>query len=491
MRAQTRRPLLVLFVLFVTAAPALADEKSTARRLDEARRDEPSLIAFLKTMPKGGDLHHHFPAGMFAEEAVRAVSAQKVLFDPVTGRLSPTEGPGLIAAERLLTDDGVRYRFLESASMRSAYTGPAGGHDHFFRTFGFLSNVMPDRDLPARLVEIVRRARLQNIQYLELMANPGSAALERVRAAARPDDTPESLLRRLVPQIDEYVTAAKADLTRWEQAVTDTLGPGRPVTLRYLRAANRTDADPKIMATWVAAFALMKAEPRMVGVNLVAPEDHPVSQDGFTRHMAILDGAWRLFDRPNVALHAGELNLWLSPEEAMTSRIRTSIEVGRARRIGHGVSIAWEEDLPGLLKKMRTEGIAVEVCPSSNATILGTEGDRHPFRLYRRAGVPITINTDDEGISRSNLTMEFVRAVRAWNLSYRDLKELVRNSIEYSFLAGESVYDARDYRRVRPQFRALKARGWIPAAADAAALAASDKAAVQIRLERAFLEFEK
>src|SRR5688572_6576004 len=85
---------------------------------------------------------------------------------------------------------------------------------------------------------------------------------------------------------------------------------------------------------------------------------------------------------------------------------RTSIETGHARRIGHGVSIAWEDDLPGLLKKMKADGVAVEVCPSSNASILGTEGDRHPSRLYRRAGVPVTLNTDDEGISRSNLTME-------------------------------------------------------------------------------------
>ena len=492
MRAAIRRHLWVLLVLLAIAAPALADERAAARRFEDARRDEPSLIAFLKAMPKGADLHHHFPAGMFAEEAVRALSARKdVFFDPVTGVVSTEDGPGRVAAPRLLTDDNVRYQFLNAASMRGAVTGPAGGHDHFFRTFDFIGKVMPDRDPATRLVEIVRRARLQNIQYLELMANPGSSAMERVRAATLPTDTAGDVLRRLGPQIDEYIAAAKADLDRWEGAVAEALGPGRPVTLRYLRTAFRIEADPRILATWVAAFALMKAEPRMVGVNFAAPEDHPVSQDGFERHMRLLDDAWRQFDRPRVALHAGELNLWLSPVEAMTSRIRRSIELGHARRIGHGVSVAWEDDLPGLLKKMRAEGIAVEICPSSNATILGTEGDRHPFRLYRRGGVPVTINTDDEGISRSNLTLEFVRAVRAWNVSYRELKELVRNSVEYSFLAGESLFEGRDYRRVRPQFRALKARQWVPTAAEERALAGSDTAAVQARLERALVEFER
>jgi hypothetical protein len=64
---------------------------------------------------------------MFAEEVVRVLSRQKVFIDPGTGRLSLDDGPGLIAAERLVTDDGVRYQFLNAASMRGGFTGPAGG----------------------------------------------------------------------------------------------------------------------------------------------------------------------------------------------------------------------------------------------------------------------------------------------------------------------------------------------------------------------------
>jgi adenosine deaminase len=175
----------------------------------------------------------------------------------------------------------------------------------------------------------------------------------------------------------------------------------------------------------------------------------------------------------------------------MTHHIRGSIEVGHARRIGHGTAVAWEDDVAGLLREMRDQGIAVEVCPTSAAVILGLEGDRHPFHLYRRAGVPLTINTDDEGVSRSNLTMEYARAVRAWNLSYADLKELARNSLEYSFLPGESLFERHDYRRPRAPFRHLKELGWVPTPEEAKRLAASDKATVQARLERAFVEFER
>ena len=472
-------------------SPAFADEASTARRFEQARRDEPSLIAFLKAMPKGGDLHRHFPADIFAEEAVRLAILQGLFFDPATTRFEPESGPGRVPATRLLSDDTLRYQFLNAASMRGPVTGPAGGHDQFFRTFGILGTALPKPDLASRLVETSRRARLQNVQYLELMAGPGRDAMERVRSAALATDTPEELPRRLKPLIDEYVTAARQDLDLWEREVTDKAGLDRPVVVRYLIAAARTDTDARIMATWAAGFSLMQVDPRVVGVNLLAPEDHPASQDGFERQMRILDALWRQFGGPNISLHAGELNLWVSPVEPMTSRIRRSIEMGHARRIGHGVSIAWESDLPSLLRMMRREGIAVEVCPTSNAVILGVEGDRHPFRLYRRAGVPLTINTDDEGISRSNLTMEYVRAVRGWNLSYRDLKELVRNGVEYSFLAGRSVFENRDYRRVRPEFRKLRARGWVPTPGEARLLAGSDKATVQVTLERALYEFER
>ena len=486
-----RRSLLVVFVALATCSVAFGDEISTARRFEEARRDEPSLIAFLRAMPKGGDLHHHFPVGIFAEDALRGAIRRGLFFDPATSRFEAEGAPGRVPADRLLTDDGLRYQFLNAASMRGPVSGPAGGHDRFFQTFGVLVSAMPNRDPAPLLVEIVRRARLQNMQYLELQAGPAPQVLERVRAAALVTDTPEELPRRLKPILEAYVIAAKEELDRWEREVADKAGLDRPVEVRYQIPAYRLDTDARVMANWTAGFMLMKADPRVVGVNLLAPEDHPLSQDGFEGQMRILDRLWRQFDRPNIALHAGELNLWISPVEPMTSRIRRSIEVGHARRIGHGISIAWENDLAGLLRRMRTDGIAVEVCPSSNAVILGVEGDRHPFRLYRKAGVPLTINTDDEGINRSNLTMEYVRAVRSWNLSYRDVKELARNSIEYAFLTGQSLFEARDYRRVHPKYRRLKERGWVPTPDEAKRLATSDKATVQVRLERALYEFEQ
>jgi hypothetical protein len=107
----------------------------------------------------------------------------------------------------------------------------------------------------------------------------------------------------------------------------------------------------------------------------------------------------------------------------------------------------WEDDVYGLLKKMHEDRIAVELCLTSNLGILNVRPEQHPFKLYWKAGVPLIINTDDEGVSRGNLTMEYVRAAQWFDLKYGHLKWLAYNSLEYSFLEGESLFEDGDFNR--------------------------------------------
>jgi adenosine deaminase len=86
------------------------------------------------------------------------------------------------------------------------------------------------------------------------------------------------------------------------------------------------------------------------------------------------------------------------------------------------------------MARMAREGIAVEINLTSNDVILGVKGEVHPLGLYRRHGVPFVLSTDDAGVLRSDMTAEYVRAVREQGLSYRDLKQASRNSLTYSFL---------------------------------------------------------
>ena len=65
-----------------------------------------------------------------------------------------------------------------------------------------------------------------------------------------------------------------------------------------------------------------------------------------------------------------------------------------------------------------------------------------------RSGVRVAPSTDDEGIERIDLTHEYVRAVETCDFAYADRMEIVRNSLEYSFLPGARLWASPDFARV-------------------------------------------
>ena len=192
-----------------------------------------------------------------------------------------------------------------------------------------------------------------------------------------------------------------------------------------------------------------------------------------------------------MTLHAGELAPGLVPPEGLCCHVRLAVEQARADRIGHGVDVMYEDRPYDLLKNMADKGVLVEINLTSNKVILGIEGKHHPFATYRKLGVPVALSTDDEGVSRIDLTHEYVRAVQAFDLVYADLKEMVRNSLEYSFLPGPSLWDDKGgYVRVVPDCQADVGGPDQPSATCASFLGGSEKAAEQWELERRFRAFE-
>ncbi len=105
--------------------------------------------------------------------------------------------------------------------------------------------------------------------------------------------------------------------------------------------------------------------------------------------------------------------------------------------------------------------------------------------------MPVALSTDDEGVSRIDLTHEYQRAVETYGLSYADLKQLVRNSLEYSFLLGASLFEDRGvYARVAPACGKDGLGSDKPSAECAAFIDKSEKAKQQWELERRFHAFE-
>jgi adenosine deaminase len=264
--------------------------------------------------------------------------------------------------------------------------------------------------------------------------------------------------------------------------------PGAParsgpcaVVLGFQPFVERAQPPGFVFAQMLAAFALVEADPRFVGVNIVNPEDDPISLADYSLHMRMFRFLAGHYPKVPMALHAGELTLGLVPPRDLTFHIREAVEVAGARRIGHGIDIAYERDSAGLLARMARDRVAVEINLTSNDVILGVKGRDHPLALYRKAGVPVVLSTDDEGVSRIDLTHEFMRAATEHGLRYRDLKAMARDSLDYAFLPGASLWSAG-----RTPVAACAA----PGPACEAFLAKSPKAAAQWRLERDFEAFE-
>jgi len=168
-----------------------------------------------------------------------------------------------------------------------------------------------------------------------------------------------------------------------------------------------------------------------------------------------------------------------------------AVEQAQAERIGHGVDIIYENHPHTLLKEMAANHVMVEISLTSNDVILGVSGRDHPFALYRMFGVPVALSTDDEGVSRIDLTHEYVRVVQTYDLHYSELKRMVRTGLEHSFLPGTSLWSAPDtFTRAVPACSHDSLGAEKPSSGCTAFLKSSERAQQQWELERRFHVFE-
>jgi adenosine deaminase len=247
----------------------------------------------------------------------------------------------------------------------------------------------------------------------------------------------------------------------------------------------------QVFAQILLGFELAKADPRFVGFNLVMSEDWYVPMHDFDLHMRIIEALRKFYPNTHISLHAGELTMGLVPPEGLRFHIRESVEKAGAERIGHGVAVMNETDPVGLLRELAKKNVLIEICLTSNDTILGISGDRHPLPVYMKYGVPVALATDDQGVSRSDMTHEYVRVVEGYGLSYGDLKHMARQSLEHSFLAGESLWsDAHNFRRASACEAANSSAGRVTGKCQKL-LDDSERARTQWQLEKAFADFER
>jgi adenosine deaminase len=115
--------------------------------------------------------------------------------------------------------------------------------------------------------------------------------------------------------------------------------------------------------------------------------------------------------------------------------VRDAIELLGADRIDHGVRAIEDESLMALLAERR---IPLGVCPSSNLTLKVYDSlDKHPIDALRRAGVPVSINTDDPSLLHTSLPREYALCRTHYGWSDDVVREVAATSIAASFAADD------------------------------------------------------
>jgi len=107
-------------------------------------------------------------------------------------------------------------------------------------------------------------------------------------------------------------------------------------------------------------------------------------------------------------------------------------------------------------------------------------------------GVPVALATDDEGVARSDMTHEYLRAIETYHLSYADLKRMARQSMEHSFLPGQSLWTSTKLVfRIAPACLGDTPGAEKPSPACEQFLAVNERARMQWKLESELAKFEK
>jgi adenosine deaminase len=468
----------VLLALGVNACDGTRSDLSTQERETQARahmeslRGDPAALgAFVRDMPKGGDLHSHTSGAITMEKLIQWGSEDGACVNTTTWVASNPCAADSVPMSRT-AQDPVLYNSVLGAWSMEGYTGPLlDAHQHFFDAFGKYGAVQLDSRGDDIYADILSRAGQQHQIYVELMqgfgASTGGRLAASVFSATDAWDKATLLARReqlvALPAFQSALDAQVVSIAGFIKGARELMRCGTPqadagcdVELRLISSANRTGDRVNVFGQWVFASELVQRVPELVGTNLVSPEENDNSLKYYDDDMFALGVLDDFNDQQpgrkqvHISLHAGELIpavLKSADQEHLRFHIRSAVEKAHAERIGHGVDVLGETAGAGaadLLNDMREMGVLVEICLTSNRVLLGASSTQHPLGAYLQQHVPVTLATDDQGILRNDISTEYFVAATDQGLDYLTLKQLARASLEHAFVEGDSLWARRD-----------------------------------------------
>lgn len=263
--------------------------------------------------------------------------------------------------------------------------------DHFVDIYVTCSKVLTHpEDFALLMTDFAVEQERENIRYSEVHFTVGTHWL---------NDVP----------VDEVLDAMAESIVRAESE--------RGVVIRLIpdivRDVGAKTADPTLDWAFEAAKRGVAVALGLTGREAVHPSEP------FADHFAAAKKGGL-----HCVAHAGE--------HAGPQSVISALDACGAERIGHGVRSI--ED-PSLVERLRVSRTPLEVCPTSNLCLgLAPELALHPFDRLRRAGLELSVNTDDPALFDTSLSREFLRLSEAFGYTVEELCGLALAAVRHSFL---------------------------------------------------------
>lgn len=299
-----------------------------------------------------------------------------------------------------LSEKGVRKVDLATAERKMRVTSDNRSLVDYLTRFSFVNTYLQSPDALGRVTkELVADCAAENVRIAEIRFCPalhtiGGSSMEMVLQAV----------------LDGFASAAR------EHKINGG------IIVCALRE------QPQEMANEIAELAVRYKDKGVIAIDLAGNEaDHDAKNVLLAFDNAGNSGVRRI-------AHAGEAD---GPES-----IRNAIDVLKAERIGHGTRLLGDTSL---IAEIAQRGIPLEVCLTSNVqTRAVSDYATHPFCRYLRAGVRVTINTDNRTVSHTNSSRELALAWHWGELTRDELKKLVLNGASASFLSADEKAAAHE-----------------------------------------------
>jgi adenosine deaminase len=262
-------------------------------------------------------------------------------------------------------------------------------------------------DLPISLLQTAGALRRVTSELVESLAADGHTYAE-IRWAPRLHLADGLSVSDVIAAVADGVGEAAA-----------RLGPRTPFVGLIVTAMRSHPPGANVeLAKAASAFG-----PPVVGFDLAGPEAAYPAPPHAAAFLAAGEGGLAL------TAHAGEVP---GPE-----RIREPLAFG-VRRIAHGVTAAGDAEVMSLL---RERDVTLDLCPTSNVQAgIVAELAAHPLADLHRAGVSVTLSTDDRTVSNTSLSEEMARTATALRMSARELADVALNAFRRAF-GPRSVVD--------------------------------------------------